>query len=129
MLHQGTVVAVAFSPDGKAVLTGSGDNTAQFWNAADGKPIGKPMVHQGAVPAVAFNPDGKTILTGSWDNTARLWHAPTVIAGTPRRITLWTQVITSMELIEESDLIRALDAKTWQERRRQLNELGGPPIP
>ena len=30
--HDGTVNAIAFSPDGKYVLTGSGDNTAQLWN-------------------------------------------------------------------------------------------------
>ena len=34
--------AVAFSPDGKTVLTGSGDRTARLWDAATGRPIGRP---------------------------------------------------------------------------------------
>ena len=58
-------MSVAFSPDGKTVLTGSCDKTARLWDAATGQPIGQPLAHQGAVGAVAFSPDGKTVLTGS----------------------------------------------------------------
>src|SRR5262249_53892428 len=68
---------VAFSPDGKTILTGCEDSTARLWNAATGQPIGEPMRHEGAVWAVAFSPDGRTVLTGSWDRTARLWDAAT----------------------------------------------------
>ena len=37
------VVSVAFSPDGKTVLTGSIDDTARLWDAATGQPIGEPL--------------------------------------------------------------------------------------
>jgi WD40 repeat protein len=70
-------LAVAFSPDGKTVLTGSADKEARLWDAATGRPLGTPMAHQGMVVAVAFSPDGKTVLTASSDNTARLWDAAT----------------------------------------------------
>ncbi len=75
--HQGRVEAVAFSPDGKTVLTGSGDRTARLWDTATAKPFGAPLQHQGSVTGVAFSPDGKTVLTGSVDQTARLWDAAT----------------------------------------------------
>ena len=37
---------MAFSPDGKTVLTGSQDKTARLWDAATGEPIGQPMEHR-----------------------------------------------------------------------------------
>ena len=71
------VNAVAFSPDGRAVLTGSEDKTARLWDSATGRPVGEPMTHQNSVLAVAFSPDGRAVLTGSEDKTARLWDAAT----------------------------------------------------
>jgi tetratricopeptide (TPR) repeat protein len=75
--HQDGVYAVAFSPDGQTVLTGSRDGTARLWAAGTGQPLGPPLHHQGRVQAVAFSPDGQTVLTGSEDKTARLWAAGT----------------------------------------------------
>ena len=71
--HGGIVTAVAFSPDGKTILTGSHDRTARLEDAATGRQVGQPMLHSGTVESVAFSPDGKTVLTGSGDNAARLW--------------------------------------------------------
>jgi eukaryotic-like serine/threonine-protein kinase len=78
--HQGEVVAVAVSADGKTALTGSWDKTARLWETATGKPIGPPLEHQGKVVAVALSTDGKTALTGSDDDTARLWET---VSGKP----------------------------------------------
>ena len=67
------MAAVAFSPEGTRVLTGSNDNTARLWEAATGKVVATLAGHAGAVRAVAFSPDGARVLTGSEDNTAQLW--------------------------------------------------------
>jgi WD40 repeat protein/tRNA A-37 threonylcarbamoyl transferase component Bud32 len=75
--HEQPVLAVAFSPDGKTVLTGSRDKTARIWDAATGRLIGQPLYHQADVSAVAFASDGGIILTGCNDNTARIWQTTT----------------------------------------------------
>jgi tetratricopeptide (TPR) repeat protein len=77
MRHRAAVKAVAFSPDGKSVLTATYDGTARLWDPATGQPIGTPLPNQSAVLAWTFSPDGKVILTGSLDGTARLFDAAT----------------------------------------------------
>ncbi|MEW6291661.1 MAG: hypothetical protein AB1545_17660, partial [Thermodesulfobacteriota bacterium] len=71
--HTGSVSAVAFSPDGKTLASGSRDNTLRLWDVATGEARQVFTGHTGSVSAVAFSPDGKTLASGSGDNTLRLW--------------------------------------------------------
>jgi WD40 repeat protein len=128
LAHQGSVNAVAYSPDGRMVLTGGYDRTVRFWETATGRPIGPPLLHDDSVADAVFSPDGQLVLTGSFDRTARIWRVPSTVAGSPERIRVWIEVITGLELDEEA-VIRFLDAPAWQERRQRLQELGGPPLP
>ncbi|NPT56733.1 WD40 repeat domain-containing protein [Paraburkholderia elongata] len=75
--HRGPVRSATFSPDGAYVLTASDDGTARLWDAATGKPVGRPMQHGGPVNTAAFNADGRQVVTASSDATARIWHAAT----------------------------------------------------
>ena len=77
MIHETTVTAVAFSPDGTRIATASADHTARLWDGMTGRPISEPMKHSESVAAVAFSPDGMTIATGSNDHTVRLWSGST----------------------------------------------------
>ncbi len=69
------VGAVAFSPDGRRIVSGSADHTLRLWDANTGQPIGAPLEgHKSPVWSVAFSPDGRRIVSGG-DNTLRLWDA------------------------------------------------------
>src|SRR5439155_1454286 len=66
--HNRTVWTASFSPDGRYVLTGCGDEkdgTARVWDAATGKPITAPLAHEAAVRYTAFSPDGRRVVTAS----------------------------------------------------------------
>jgi WD40 repeat protein len=73
--HGDRVIAVALSPDGTLVATGSVDGTVRI-----GKVSGEePHVffgHEGLVWSAAFSPDGKWLATGGHDMTVRLWPVP-----------------------------------------------------
>jgi WD40 repeat protein len=74
--HKNEVNAVAFSPDGRQIVSGSQDGTLLLWDAATGKQLGEPLTgHRWEVNSVAFSPNGNQIVSGSWDNTLRLWDS------------------------------------------------------
>ncbi|MCP4699142.1 MAG: WD40 repeat domain-containing protein [Gammaproteobacteria bacterium] len=66
---------MAFSSDGKTLVTGSSDNTARLWDAASGREVRVLKGHTDNVRSAVFSPNGKILATGSEDKTARLWDA------------------------------------------------------
>lgn len=75
--HTDYVCRVAFSPDGKWVLSGSADKTMRLWEVETGKELRRFEGHTSLVYGVAFSPVGKQALSGSLDKTPRLWDAQT----------------------------------------------------
>jgi hypothetical protein len=73
--HAGTVTAVAFSPDGRRVVTG-GEKEVNFWDTETGARVCPPLQHEGTVDVVLFSPDGLSLATVA-SRAARLWDAAT----------------------------------------------------
>ncbi len=126
LLHQDVVLAVDWNRTGTIVASASLDNTARLWDAVTGKPLGPPLPHQGAVQTVCFAGDGRSVLTGSQDGAARLWPVPAPLEGTVEQISLWTRLVTGLEL-ERDGSIAVLDSQAWHECRKRLAQLGGSP--
>lgn len=81
--------ANAFSPDARAVLSGSLDGSLTRWEATtEGDRLtwkGTWKGHDVKVNSVAYAPDGKTVLSASSDGTVKLWDA-----ASGRNIAVWT---------------------------------------
>jgi eukaryotic-like serine/threonine-protein kinase len=76
--HSAEVKAVAWSPDGTRIASGSADKTVQVWDAATGDHVVTCSGHSAEVRAVAWSPrDGQRIVSGSLDTTVRVWNAIT----------------------------------------------------
>ncbi|PPR04541.1 hypothetical protein CVT26_002508 [Gymnopilus dilepis] len=76
--HTNTVASVAFSPDGRRIVSGSWDMTIWIWDSETGEPVRPPLLgHENLVFSVAFSLDGKKIASGSSDGTVRLWDPET----------------------------------------------------
>jgi len=75
--HTNVVRAVAFSGDGRLLLTGSDDKSAILWDTEAGKEIRRFTGQDDEIRSVAFSPDNKNILTASIGGRAILWDAAT----------------------------------------------------
>lgn len=73
--HTDQVLATAWSPDSKRVVSGSRDKTAQVWDALNGGHASVYRGHSNTVAALAWSPDGQFIASGSWDRTVQVWNA------------------------------------------------------
>jgi len=95
--HKATALGLAFTPNGKGLVTGSHDNTLKYWDlgplgAGDlgdveilkivGHTVGHchfllelglMQVWQTYVHSVAISPDSRWVISGSSDGTARIW--------------------------------------------------------
>ena len=67
------VNAVAVTPDGHKVVSGSGDNTLKVWDLESGKLLLSLEGHTNVVTTVVVTPDGRKVVSGSWDKTLKAW--------------------------------------------------------
>jgi len=77
--HRDQVTALAYSPDGRRMLTASRDKTARLWDTAAGKLLSVLEGHEAGITFATFSPDGRRALTlaPGPDRSVIIWDADT----------------------------------------------------
>lgn len=89
--HENGIVSLAFSTDGRRLISGSGDQNARIWNVSTGQTEQVLRGHTQPIFDVAFSPDGRRCVTASDDHTAAIWDVSsgqrqTVLKGHPNKV-------------------------------------------
>src|SRR5262249_61774266 len=71
--NRGIGLTVAFSPDGRRLVTGGEGNTVKIWDVKTGRELKILRGHTGEIYAVAISPDGRWVASGGEDSTVEGW--------------------------------------------------------
>jgi WD40 repeat protein len=71
--HKDHVWSVSVTPDGRCVVSGSGDNTLRVWNLQSGQCLRTLEGHKHDVKSVSVTPDGRLAVSGGADHALRIW--------------------------------------------------------
>src|SRR5262249_47628356 len=84
--HSYVANAVAFSPDGKYLVSASSDQQIISWDVSTGGKLWQTKSTVGPVYSAAVSPDGKYLVTSS------MWSMNANSSGKPNRVSLWNPV-------------------------------------
>jgi WD40 repeat protein len=72
------VYDVAFSPDGRCLVSAHANGHVILWDPVAGKEVYRLRAHKYEAACAAFSPDGRLLATGGGrDNTAKVWDVAT----------------------------------------------------
>ena len=76
--QSGPVLSIAYSPDGKRLVSSDFDNAIKVWDTQTGEEL-QTFAHADSVYGVSFSPDGKTVASASRDGPASVSSAATCV--------------------------------------------------
>ncbi|KIK32652.1 hypothetical protein CY34DRAFT_62139, partial [Suillus luteus UH-Slu-Lm8-n1] len=72
--HTFEVWCLAWSKDGKTLVSGSSDSSIRTWDTTNWKQTAVLDEHTDTVFDIAISPNGRILASASWDKTVRLWN-------------------------------------------------------
>jgi WD40 repeat protein len=75
--HDGSVEAVAVTPDGQRIVSGGSDGTLRVWDLSSGQLLRTFAGYIQSIICMTLTPDGRKVFTGSSDRTVRCWDLET----------------------------------------------------
>jgi WD40 repeat protein len=76
--HTGSVMSVAFSPDGQRLATSGIDAVVKIWDLATGQEVSNLKGHTAMVNSLVFVSGGRRLMGAATDGTVRVWDATPV---------------------------------------------------
>ncbi|MEL6165941.1 MAG: WD40 repeat domain-containing protein [Cyanobacteria bacterium J06628_3] len=110
--HDGVIMAISFTPDGKVIATASFDKTIKLWQVSNGKLLTTLEGHQDRLWSLSFSPDGKTLASSSFDSTVKLWN---VADGTLKKTIFGHKktAVRSVDFSPDGKLLASSDSRGW----------------
>ncbi|MCG9127836.1 WD40 repeat domain-containing protein [Candidatus Poribacteria bacterium] len=95
--------SIAFSPDGKKLVSGGDNKVVNLWDVDTGKLLKTFIGHTQKINGVVFSPDGHTVASGSQDGTVRFWD----IFNASHKYQQLIAPITSIEFSNDGTILAA----------------------
>jgi WD40 repeat protein len=72
--HTRRVYCLAWTADGKTLISGSRDHSIRMWDTTTWQQIAVLTGHTSDVIGISISPNGRILVSASYDTTARLWN-------------------------------------------------------
>ncbi len=118
--HADGVSAVAFSPDGKRLLTGTVKGAVTLWDAASGREVATFPARMSAIRSLTWSSDGKAFASGGDDGRVYLWDVAKKAAHADMRCE--SGPVHSLAFTKDGDSLLAPDGPTllWLDVKKGL---------